>query len=203
VAAARLDGIDLLRRRPDLVLPARRISAFRDGRRGAVHDPSQLLQRAQSAGGDRTGVPQRPAADPALFLRARSAAVDPSDQHRRRSRFAWREGGLEIPRHLKLAKMRDEKMVAGLIRYNWARTIALTVQAFATLALWVHFSWCVEAYSAATRVESNCASSSPLAYFVAMAESGTTLIFEAQPSQPNSWKRCLQTFRIASLAGFR
>lgn len=46
--------------------------------------------------------------------------------------------GWEIPRHLALVKTRDAKMIAELIRFNWPRTIALTVQAFATLALWGH-----------------------------------------------------------------
>lgn len=46
---------------------------------------------------------------------------------------------LEIPRHNKLDKGKNDRLIAELIRYNWPRTASITLQAAVTMAMliWV------------------------------------------------------------------
>jgi hypothetical protein len=46
--------------------------------------------------------------------------------------------GLEIPRHNKLEKGKNEGMIAELIRYNWPRTLSITAQAAVTMFMLHH-----------------------------------------------------------------
>lgn len=43
--------------------------------------------------------------------------------------------GLEIPRHWKLEKARDPRIIEELIRYNWPRTLSISASAVLTLAM--------------------------------------------------------------------
>lgn len=47
--------------------------------------------------------------------------------------------GLEIPRHAKLMNGgKDPEVIAELIRYNWPRTISITLQAAVTVGMLIH-----------------------------------------------------------------
>lgn len=47
--------------------------------------------------------------------------------------------GLEIPRHARLERGgKDAALIAELIRYNWPRTLSITLQAAVTLAMLAH-----------------------------------------------------------------
>lgn len=45
---------------------------------------------------------------------------------------------LMIPRHGYLERMKDTRVIAELVRYNWPRTLAIVVQAAVTLAMLEH-----------------------------------------------------------------
>jgi hypothetical protein len=46
--------------------------------------------------------------------------------------------GFEIPRHNRLENGKDDTLIAELIRYNWPRTLSITVSAGLTLAMAFH-----------------------------------------------------------------
>jgi hypothetical protein len=47
---------------------------------------------------------------------------------------------LEIPRHNRLERAKNDDTIRELIRFNWPRTASITVQAFVTLMMLQHWS---------------------------------------------------------------